>query len=182
MSSGFQPFSDSAPKQPPQPGHDGGLKYWAAIDPAIAQVFEIMDGQDEWTIEDHEVVRQSLDQLIARLEKSPELGTFCLREPRKSMELMSWLKSSSALMLLHYSHDDRANVVKSFLDVCKEILSDPQCSSDLYRQTSLALDRFLVFERLAMLNRLFAPERAERVERALQDAMAMASPIGGSTK
>jgi hypothetical protein len=176
VSSGFQPFQNSSPASPPQPGEGGALRYWGGIDPAIAQVFEVMDRQDEWSIEDHETVRVSLDRLIARLEKSPKLGTFCLREPAKSMELMSWLKSSSALMLLHYSHEDRRNVVELFLEVCASVLKNPESSDEHYRQASLALDRFLVFERLAMLNRLFSPERTEKVERAIDDAMAMVTP------
>lgn len=173
MSQGFQPFQNNAPTSPPQPGAGGGMRYWQAIDPAIAQIFDVMDRQDEWSIEDHEAVRRSLDRLIVRLEKSPQLGTFYLREPAKSMELMSWLKSSSALMLLHYSHEDRRNVVELFLKVCAEVLEDQKSSPEQYRQASLALDRFLVFERLAMLNRLFSSERTQKVERAIEDAMAM---------
>lgn len=182
MSQGFQPFQSNAPAAPPQPGEGGARRYWRAIDPGIAQIFDVMDRQDEWAIEDHEVVRRSLDRLIAKLEKSPNLGTFYLREPAKSMELMSWLKSSSALMLLHYSHEDRRNVVELFLKVCAEVLADQDSTPDQYRQASLALDRFLVFERLAMLNRLFSPERTQKVERAIEDAMAIVIPPGNHSE
>lgn len=167
-------FQKAGADSPPVPGKNGASKYWVDIDPALSQVFAIMDDQDVWTIEDHHRVREMLDQVIAKMQTSAVVSAYCLNHPRQALELMAWMRSSSAMMLLHYSNEDRTEVIDRFLAACSQILQTETENEDLYRAASLATERFLVFERLALLKRLFSKDRTERVESAIQDAVSLA--------
>ena len=166
-------FQNPGEDGPPLAGKDGAHKYWARIDPAITQVFSIMDEQDTWSIEDHERVREMLDKVIRRMQSSNKVASYCLENPKQALEVMAWMKSSSAMMLLHYSNEDRKEVTSRFLNACQAILASNPDDDDLFRAATLAVDRFLVFERLALLKRLFSKERTDRLEAAIQDAVSL---------
>lgn len=155
---------------PPVPGADGPRKYWAAIDPVIADTLKTMDSRDTWTLEDEPEIRSLLDRVIEKMAQSPALISYSLNEPAKAMRVMAWLRSSSALMVLHYSDEDRREVIDRFLEACAATLEAHSEDQELVSAATLAIDRFLVFERLAMLKRLFSEERANLLSNAIRDA------------
>lgn len=166
-------FQNPGQDGPPLAGKNGAHKYWTRIDPAITQVFSIMDEQDTWSLEDHDRVREMLDKVIRKMQASPTVASYCLEKPKQALEVMAWMKSSSAMMLLHYSNEDRKEVTSRFLSACQAILASNPDDDDLFRAATLAVDRFLVFERLALLKRLFSKERTDRLEAAIQDAVSL---------
>jgi hypothetical protein len=167
----FQKVGDDAP---PKPGAGGALQYWSAIDPVVGDVLSLMDERDYWSIEDEAAIRTLLDRVIARMKSSPVVSGYCLAHPDKAIGLMAWMKSSSAMMLLHYADEDRKQVINQFLSACASILQTQPDNDELYRSATLALERFLVFEKLAVFSRLFSPERAQALESALQTAISLA--------
>lgn len=171
MENAFQKAGEDAP---PIPGSGGAIKYWSAIDPVVGDVLSLMDERDHWSIEDEASIRTLLDRVIGKMKASPIVSSYCLTHPRQAVELMAWMKSSSAMMLLHYSDEDRKQVINQFLSACASILQTEPDNDDLYRSATLALERFLVFERLAVFNRLFSQERAQALESALETAVSLA--------
>lgn len=166
-------FQNPGEDGPPLAGREGAHKYWAKIDPAITQVFSIMDEQDTWSIEDHDRVREMLDKVIRKMQSSKSVASYCLEKPKQALEIMAWMRSSSAMMLLHYSNEDRKEVTSRFLSACQAILASNPDDDHLFRAATLAVDRFLVFERLALLKRLFSKERTDRLEAAIHDAVSL---------
>jgi len=163
-------FAICGDDRPPIPGSDGPGRYWAAIDPVIEETLRVMDSRDTWTLDDEPVIRQLMDSVIVKMAGSPALSAFSLREPEKAIQIMSWLRSSSALMILHYADEDRHKIINDFLSACASIMESSVDDHELVAAATLAVDRFLVFERLAILKRLFSEERASLLSNALRDA------------
>lgn len=157
-------------KKPPEKGPDVAADYWSAIDPAIAQVVKLMDEAETWTIDTEAQIKEAFDQLIARMAHSPALRQYSLDHPEKVVELLAWMRTSSAMMLLHYSSDERREILDRFTNVCTTILQNNASNETIQRAASVAIERFLAFERLAVLRRLFSPERAHAIEKAVASA------------
>lgn len=174
-------FQQSGSDAPPIPGKGGAIKYWTVIDPVVGDVLALMDERDHWSIEDEAAIRQLLDRVIEKMRRSPAVSGYCLSNPKQAVNLMAWMKSSSAMMLLHYADEDRKQVINSFLSACATILQTEPDNEELYRSATLALERFLVFEKLAVFNRLFSDERTRALEEALETALSMARPKKGRT-
>lgn len=163
-------FADSGDDRAPVAGPDGSRLYWSSIDPVIAEAVRVMDSRDTWTLDDEPIIRHLMDKVIENMAGSPGLSGFALKEPEKALQIMSWLRSSSALMILHYADEDRHKIINDFLSACSRIMEFHVGDRDLVASATLAVDRFLVFERLAILKRLFSEERASLLSDALRDA------------
>ncbi|TBW57450.1 hypothetical protein EZI54_07260 [Marinobacter halodurans] len=130
-----------------------------------------MDEADTWHLEGDLRIREALDRLIEKLQESPVVARFSIDNPEQVVELLGWMRTSSALMLLHYSTDDRREVLDLFVNACTEILKTRPDDENTQRAASVAIERFLAFERIALLGRLFSPERAQVIEKAVADAV-----------
>ena len=156
----------------PEKGPEGAERYWESIDPQIAQIVRIMDEAETWNLENERLFRQALDQLIERLNQSPQLASYSLTHPRNVVEILAWMRTSSAMMLLHYSSDDRREVIDLFIRACQSLLEETD-NDTMYHAASVAIGRFMAFERLALLRRLFSGDRAQAIERAVHTATQM---------
>lgn len=155
---------------PPIAGDRGGQAYWAEIDKKTEEVSRILDEKEDWVLEAHPDFRARLDELIEVVRVSPAAGDYCLAKPRDSMKLMAWMHTSTAMMLLHYSDQDRRELVNRFLEVVSTLRSEEPQSSEVYKAAGLAVERFLAFERFSLLKRVFSDDRVNNIISALNSA------------
>lgn len=158
---------------PPATGASGAHKYWEAIDEVAVEVCRILDEKEDWVMEAHPEFRARLDELIIAVRDNPETASYCLANPRESLKLMAWLHTSTAMMLLHYAESDRRELVVRFLDAVMGIRETESKSSEVYKAAGLAVERFLVFERSSLIQRVFSGHRVERILAALKKAETM---------
>lgn len=161
------------PDRPPEPGEGGARQYWQAIDDIAGEVCRVLDEKEDWVMEAHPEFRAMLDRLIIAVRDDPDTASYCLTHPRESLKLMAWLHTSSAMMLLHYAEDDRRELVIRFLEAVQGIRETESSSSEVYRAAGLAVERFLVFERSALIHRVFSKDRVARILAALEAAQSM---------
>ncbi|KXS55555.1 MAG: hypothetical protein AWU57_4 [Marinobacter sp. T13-3] len=160
---------------PPVPGISGGQAYWAAIDEKTEEVCRVLDEKEDWVLEAHPDFRAKLDELIEAVKVSPAAANYCLAQPRDSLRLMAWLHTSTAMMLLHYAEQDRRELVNRFLEVVTSLRAAEPGNSEVYKAAGLAVERFLAFERFALLQRVFSQDRVEKVVAALTKARTLHS-------
>lgn len=166
----MQPRFTRSSSQTPETGDAGASQYWEGVDTEVAQVVEMMDQGDTWHLETEAQFRQNLDALITKIVDSPQVAHYSLDHPDRVVELLGWMKTSSAMMLLHYSTDDKRDVIERFTQACQTLLKTQPNDEAACRAATVAIDRFLTFERLAMLRRLFSTERAQAIEKAVAQA------------
>ncbi|WP_273206820.1 hypothetical protein [Marinobacter subterrani] len=152
----------------PVTGVGGAHTYWKAVDQAASDVAQMLDEKETWVLEAHPEFREKLDNLIIALRDNPGTANYCLSNPRESLKLMAWLHTSTAMMLLHYAEHDRRELVVRFLEVVTSILATEKATSEVYKASSLAVERFLVFERSALIQRVFSADRVHRILAALE--------------
>jgi hypothetical protein len=160
-------------KTPPVAGDKGGHDYWKAIDDVALEVCQVLDEKEDWVMEAHPDFRVMLDRLINAVRDSPEAANYCLTNPRESLKLLAWLHTSTAMMLLHYAEEDRRELVVRFLEAVQGIRETENRESEVYRAAGLAIERFLVFERSALIRRVFSTTRVKSILSALHKARLM---------
>lgn len=163
------------PGRAPEPGSGGAHQYWQAVDEVTVEVCRILDEKEDWVMEAHPEFRSQLDKLIVAVRDNPDVASYCLANPRESLRLMAWLHTSTAMMLLHYAEDDRKEIVTRFLDVIVSIREQESRGSELFKAANLSVERFLVFERSALIQRVFSGKRVSSIIDALNRAKQMSA-------
>lgn len=154
----------------PITGEGGAREYWQAIDDAASEVCHILDEKEDWVMEAHPEFRKKLDELIVAVRDNPDTASYCLSNPRESLKLMAWLHTSTAMMLLHYAEQDRRELVVRFLELVTSIRETEKSSSEVFKASNLAVERFLVFERSALIQRVFSKDRVQSILAAIDQA------------
>jgi len=157
----------------PFAGARGGHLYWKAVDDVALEVCQVLDEKEDWVMEAHPQFRVMLDRLITAVRESSEAASYCLAHPRESLKLMAWLHTSTAMMLLHYAEEDRRELVVRFLEAVQAIRETESNDSEVFKAAGLAIERFLVFERSALIQRLFSKARVKSILSALNRAKLM---------
>jgi hypothetical protein len=144
-------------------------EYWASVNEAAADVVAMMDEKESWVIENTEGFRASMDNLLKLVKDHPAITEYCLSYPREAFKLMAYLHTSTAMMLLHVSDNQRPQLIENFLHVVTDLLNSEK-DGEVSVAANLALDRFLAFERSALISRIFAKDRVEGVITAIENS------------
>jgi hypothetical protein len=140
--------------------------YWKSINEVAVEVVRAMDEKEDWVIEDHAMFKESLEKLLALVQEHPAVTEYCLTRPREAFKLMAYLHTSTAMMILHASDAHRPGLIDNFLTVVTELLSNEQ-EGEVSVAGNLALDRFMAFERSALIQRIFTKDRVDGLVEAL---------------
>lgn len=157
--------SDSVKSRQPQ-------AYWSSINRVAGEVVRTMDEKEGWVIENHDQFQGTLETLLELVKRHPSVTDYCLQKPREAFKLMAYLHTSTAMMILHASDVQRPGLIENFLQIVTDLL-DVEKDGEVSIAGTLALDRFLSFERSALLQRIFAKERVDGVLDALKRSGAL---------
>lgn len=128
-------------------------------DPMIFRVISFMETAEDWTLDGAPALEQAMDKLGDNLEK---LTRFELGKEDLFVDLCCHIKTSRILRLLQAIDTIDPGSASKLLMYAEEN-NNPQSP-----MAGLFLRRNIIFERLRLLARVFAPERFDTVLKALE--------------
>ena len=139
---------------------EGVKQFWIERhDHALYRIIASLEGVEDWTYDGNEEFEESIKQLANTLEK---LQKFELYQEEKFVKVLSALKSGRALRILQFIDRLQPGAASKLLIYAEVASNNPEDLPGFF------LKRNLVFERLQLLGRIFAPERFDLVNRALE--------------
>ena len=144
----------------PDLSHEAVHQFWKEYhDPMIYRVVAFMEGVENWTLDGDAALETSLAKLGEQLDQA---GNYELGREDIFIKICCNVKSDRALRLLQSLDTAHPGAASKLLIHAEEI---SESSDD---EPGLFLRRKIVFERLRLLARVFAPERFDIVLKALE--------------
>jgi intracellular multiplication protein IcmW len=128
-------------------------------DPMIYRVISFMETAEEWTLDGDPALEKGIMEVGDKLE---QLSRFELGKEDQFIALCCHIKTSRILRLLQAIDTIDPGSASKLLMYAEEHNSPDNLSAGLF------LRRNIIFERLRLLARVFAPERFDLVLRALE--------------
>ena len=136
--------------------------FWQARnDYALYRIIASMENVETWSLEGEEAFEAAIQELGQYFEAKEK---FELGQEEKWIKLLSALPSGRALRILQYIDTIQPGSASKLLIYAEVSSTSPEDVAGFF------LKRNLVFERLQLLGRIFAPERFSMVIRALESA------------
>lgn len=140
--------------------HQGVHDFWKDYaDPMIYRVVAFMESVEHWPLDGNPELEQAITKLSQELDK---VGNYELGKEDDFIKLCCNIKTGRALRLLQSMDTSHPGAASKLLIHAEEI---SESNDDMH---GLFLRRNIVFERLRLLARVFAPERFAIVLRALE--------------
>lgn len=137
-------------------------QYWQEKhDYALYRIINTMEAVENWTLDNDEDIESLLAEVC---ELSEGLSRFQLGEEEHFIKVLTSIKSSRALRLLQHIDQLMPGSASKLLIFAEVASSSKEDTPGFF------LNRNLVFERLQLLGRIFAPERFNMVTTALDKA------------
>jgi intracellular multiplication protein IcmW len=144
----------------PDMSHEGAHQFWKSYpDPSIYRVIAFMEAVEQWTCDGDSGLESAMQRLSSQLD---ELGNYEVGKESDFIFLACHIKMARVLRLmqsLDTSHPGAASKLLIHAEENARSADDPD---------GLFLRRNVVFERLRLLSRVFAPQRFALVTRALE--------------
>lgn len=147
----------------PDLSHKSVHQFWYDYkDPIIYRVISFMEGVEDWTLDGNPELESSLKELGKELE---DIGNIDLQQEDTIIKLVTHLKTGRGLRLLMC-------LDTAYPGAAAKILMHAEEASQSDNDTaSLFLKRNLVFERLRLLSRVFAPDRFKLILQCLEEGV-----------
>ncbi len=146
----------------PDFSHKGVHEFWHEYqDPTIYKVISFMEGVEDWTLDGNPELEASLQKLGKILE---DIGNIDLQQEDDLIKLVAHLKTGRGLRIL-------MSLDTAYPGAAAKVLmqAEEQTKSDA-DTAGIFLRRNIVFERLRLLGRVFAPDRFKLVLKALEES------------
>lgn len=131
-------------------------------DPAIYRVVSFMESVENWTLDGEENLEDSIAQLSTELDDIGSVNLDELGQQTLFIRLANSIKTGRALRLLQILDIAHPGAASKLLMHAEEV------SQSMDDAAGLFLRRNIVFERLRLLSRVFAPARFNLILRALE--------------
>lgn len=145
----------------PNLSHKAIHQFWQDYeDDTIHKVICFMEGVEDWTLDGDPDLEDAIDRLGSILE---EVGNIDLRQEDSFIELVANIKTGRGLRILMALDMAYPGAAAKVLMHAEEVSKSDEDLPGLF------LRRNVVFERLRLLGRVFAPERLKLVQKALEN-------------
>lgn len=145
----------------PDLSHKSVHQFWNDYqDTTIYRVIAFMEGHEDWTMDGDPALESALKKLGDTLE---DIGNIDLQQEDDFIKLCAHLKIGRALRLLMCIDTAYPGAAAKVLMHAEE---STQNEEDL---AGIFLRRNIVFERLRLLGRVFAPDRFKLIQKALEE-------------
>jgi intracellular multiplication protein IcmW len=145
----------------PDLSEQGAHKFWHSYkDPMIYRVISFMESVENWTLDGDPQLEAAMKELGDTLD---DIGNIDLQQEDGFIKICAYIKAGRALRLMQAmdtAHPGAAS--KLLMHAEQNTLSNDDVPG-------LFLRRNIVFERLRLLGRVFAPERLNLVLKALEE-------------
>ena len=146
----------------PDLSHEAVHQFWHDYqDPIIYRVITFMEGVEDWTIDGDSQLEAALKELGEALE---DIGNIDLQQEDAMIQLVTHIKTGRGLRLLMCLDTAYPGAAAKVLMHAEEI---SKSDTDI---AGLFLRRNIVFERLRLLGRVFAPDRFKIVLETLEES------------
>lgn len=129
-------------------------------DPIIYRVIAFMEGVEEWTIDGDPKLEAALKELSTILD---DIGNIDLQQEDNMIQLVTHLKTGRGLRLLMCLDTAYPGAAAKILMHAEETTKSDTDMAGIF------LRRNVVFERLRLLGRVFAPDRFKLVLKTLEE-------------
>lgn len=141
----------------------GAHRFWKNYqDSSIYRVVVFMESVENWTLDDHAAVEKALSELGQNLEEIGKISLDDLGQQDLFIRIANNIKTSRALRLLQALDTAHPGSASRLLMYAEEVSQHPDDLPGLF------LRRNIVFERLRLLSRVFAPARFSLILKALE--------------
>lgn len=145
----------------PDLSHSAVHQFWKNYqDPNIYRVISFMEGVEGWTQDENPELESVLKELGKALDKIENIE---LQQEEGIVELVTHIKTGRGLRLLMCLDNAHPGAAAKVLMYAEEHTQSDQDNCGVF------LRRNIVFERLRLLSRVFAPDRLKLVLKALED-------------
>ena len=136
-------------------------EYWFNYqDPAIYRVLAFMESVENWTMDGNPALEDAMQKLGAALDT---VGGLDVKEEEKLILIATYIKATRNLRLLQALDTANPGAASKLLMFAEN--KGTTASDDV----TLFYRRNIVFERLRLLSRVFAPERLTTVSKILEE-------------
>lgn len=141
--------------------------FWDSYDRrTLYRVIVALERVEHWVMDGDPAVEMALIRLGEVIDQA---GSFELSEEAKIIHILSCTRASRALRLLQSLDIAKPGSASQLLMFAEEISAEGEGKTP-DSQAKLFLRRNLVFERLQLLSRVFAPQRVSLVLKALEQS------------
>ena len=145
----------------PDLSHKAVHQFWHDYqDPVIYRVISFMEGVEDWTLDGAPELEAALTKLGEALE---DIGNIDLQQEDAMIELVTHIKTGRGLRLLMCLDMAYPGAAAKVLMHAEETTKSDNDMAGLF------LRRNIVFERLRLLSRVFAPDRFKTVMKTLEE-------------
>ncbi len=138
---------------------DAVRSYWQEKhDYALYRIIEAMEGVEGWVTDGNPEVEAALSHLIKALDK---VQNYELHNEEALIQILNTLKAARAFRLLQFFDSLKPGSASKLLIFAEVASNEPDDMPGFF------LKRNLVFERLQLMGRIFAPDRVELVLKAI---------------
>ena len=134
-------------------------EYWQEKhDYALYRIIEAMEAVETWIVDGTPDIEAAVDKWVGVLNNAKD---FELQNEEELIYVLSSIKASRALRVLQYIDSLKPGSASKLLIYAEVASNEPDDLPGFF------LKRNLVFERLQLMGRIFAPERIEMVLKAI---------------
>lgn len=145
----------------PDLSNEGAHQFWNGYqDPMIYRVVSFMESVESWTIDGDPSLEQAMAELGTTLE---DIGNIDLQSEDNFIKLATYIKSARCLRLLQCLDVAYPGAASKLLMHAEETTKSNDDVPGMF------LRRNIVFERLRLLSRVFAPQRIALLLKALEE-------------
>lgn len=146
----------------PDLSHKAVHQFWDDYpDPTIYRVISFMESVEDWTVDGDPAFEEALRQLGETLE---DIGNIDLQLRDEVINLVANIKTGRGLRLLMGLDTAYPGAAAKILMHAEEITRSDTDTAGIF------LRRNIVFERLRLLSRVFAPDRFKVILKALEES------------
>jgi len=145
----------------PDLSHKAVHQFWKTYqDPNIYRVISFMEGVEDWTLDNDPNLEAAITKLGSLLE---EAGNIDLKQEASLLDLVANIKTGRGLRLL-------MGLDMAYPGAAAKVIMHAEKNSKSPKDTAgFFLRRNIVFERLRLLSRVFAPDRFTLITKALEE-------------
>lgn len=129
-------------------------EFWGAKDARLARIFEWMESMEPWTLDEQQDVFMALNNVLGKLEKLPARAVYPHSDDL--IDILTYLSSARSLRILEWldekSSNEKLGIVVDLIEKARERASD-DVGAELF------LERLQALKSLALLGRIFSPNR-----------------------
>ncbi len=138
-------------------------EFWSRYqDPNVYRVITFMEGVETWTLDGNSDVENALQMLGQELDDLAKVDLGQLGQQELFIKIACHVKAARVLRILQAIDTAHPGSASKLLIHAEEISQTPDDPPGLF------LRRNIVFERLRLLSRVFAPQRISLIMKALE--------------